>query len=150
MNASLGVSIVDGWGTIRVFSATATSMQVCLPHAEDLSKIRLTIDLQKGEGDIWSATSRELQIGTSYVLRANGPDGTKDDFKPEVNLIDPYARGVSRLSARDYVNVVTSSDFDWQGVEKPNTPLAESVIYEAHARGLTRANEALPDEIRGT
>ena len=150
INAPLGVSIVDGWGTIRVFSATATSMQVCLPEPDDLSKIRLTIDLQKCEGDVWSATSREIQLGTQYVLRADGPGGAKDDFKPEVNLIDPYARGVSRQSARDYVNVVTSSAFDWQGVEKPNTALAESVIYEAHARGLTRANESLPDEMRGT
>jgi glycogen operon protein len=46
--------------------------------------------------------------------------------------------------------VVVEDSFDWQGVSKPNIPLDELIVYEAHARGLTRGNPNLPDELRGT
>ena len=85
-----------------------------------------------------------------YALRADGPEGPRHAFNRDLLLIDPYARGIKRESAREYYCVAVSNEFDWQGVTKPNVPLDRVVIYEAHARGLTRGNTDLPDDIRGT
>jgi glycogen operon protein len=84
------------------------------------------------------------------ALRADGPEGPRHAFNRELLLIDPYARGIKRESAREYYCVAVDDSFDWQGVSKPDVPLDRVVIYEAHARGLTRGNTALPDDIRGT
>ena len=144
---SLGVDEVSN--TFRVYSANATSIDfVLLDPAEpsnELGRIALTRD-----GDIWSVTDPRIAVGAHYAIRADGPDGPRHGFNPDVDLIDPYATGVVREGPRDYHNVVIDRDFDWQGVTKPNIPLGETVIYEAHARGLTRGNKALPDELRGT
>ena len=40
--------------------------------------------------------------------------------------------------------------FDWGGVTKPATPLDKTVIYETHAKGLSKLNPAVPEEFRGT
>ncbi len=150
MQSSLGITFQGDLGTIRVYSETAESIQLLILDADN-PRIELSrIALQRGEHGIWSATSAEIKPGISYALRADGPEGVKNKFNPSLNLIDPYARGVVRESAREYHCVAVNDEFDWQGVTKPNTPLDESIIYEAHARGLTRGNEAIPDDIRGT
>lgn len=150
MQSSLGITFQGDLGTIRVYSETAESIHLLILDADN-PRIELSrIALQRGEHGIWSATSPEIKPGISYALRADGPEGVKNKFNPSLNLIDPYARGVVRESAREYHCVAVNDEFDWQGVTKPNTPLDESIIYEAHARGLTRANEAIPDDIRGT
>ena len=48
--------------------------------------------------------------------------------------------------------VVVDESFDWGGDEhvRPRTPLAESVIYEAHVRGFTMRNPEVPEALRGT
>ncbi len=150
MKSSLGITFQGDLGTSRVYSETAESIHLLILDADN-PRIELSrIALQRGEHGIWSATSAEIKPGLSYALRAEGPEGVKNKFNPSLNLIDPYARGVVRESAREYHCVAVNDEFDWQGVTKPNTPLDESIIYEAHARGLTRANEAIPDDIRGT
>ena len=85
-----------------------------------------------------------------YVLRASGPQGPRHAFQPERNLLDPYAKGLVRENPKDYHCVAVDTAFDWQGVEKPGTGLSESVIYEAHVRGLTRINPDIPESIRGS
>jgi glycogen operon protein len=45
---------------------------------------------------------------------------------------------------------VQDDAFDWAGVDKPNTPLDHTVLYEAHVRGLTKLNPSVPEELRGT
>lgn len=46
--------------------------------------------------------------------------------------------------------VVINPYFDWSGEAHPNTPYADTVIYEAHVKGLTATHPELPEEIRGT
>jgi len=147
--ASLGVTLEDGKGTIRVYSSTAESVEFLILNPEDSSDVLKRITLKR-DGDIWSASSSAIAVGVHYALRASGPDGPRNGFNNTVNLIDPYAIGVKRESAREFHNVIIDRSFDWQGVTKPNTPMNESVIYEAHARGLTRGNLELHDDIRGT
>jgi len=146
----MGVTFASGKGTIRVYSANATSIAFCILDAENPRLVSQTIQLARGDGDIWEATSSKIKPGVKYALRAEGPDGPRHGFNPSLNLIDPYARAVERLSAREYYCVASVDDFDWQGAVKPETPLDRTIIYEAHVRGLTRGNTELPDDIRGT
>ena len=145
----MGVTVVDGVGTIRVYSENATSIQLCVFEPDEVTEVRHIIDLQR-EGAIWTATSHHLRPGIKYALKADGPKAPRNAFNNQLFLIDPYARGVVRQNAREYHCVVVDDAFDWQGVEKPNIPLDELIVYEAHARGLTRGNPNLPDELRGT
>lgn len=146
----LGVVLDENGGTIRVFSATASEIWLCLLDTADPRKVINRVPLQRGENNIWTGWSDLLKPGAKYALSAEGPRGPRDRFNQKLLLIDPYAKGVVRESAREYHCVVVTDDFDWQGVGKPNSPLSETIIYEAHARGLTRANKDLPDELRGT
>ena len=148
--APLGVSFANGKGTIAVYSSNATKIEFCLLDDTDFRQIVTTLPLKKGEYDIWSTTSTKIAPGTKYVLRADGPTGPRHAFNPTQNLIDPYARAVHRENQREYYCVAVEDTFDWQGVTKPNTPLDETIIYEAHLRGLTRANQEIDDDIRGT
>lgn len=47
-------------------------------------------------------------------------------------------------------SVVIDPTFDWGGDRHPNTPLHDSVIYEAHVKGLSMGHPEVPEELRGT
>src|SRR5690606_34776826 len=47
-------------------------------------------------------------------------------------------------------NVVVNPFFDWGTDRPPRTPYHQTVIYEAHVRGLTMRHPAVPEEQRGT
>jgi glycogen operon protein len=147
---SLGINFEGDRGTIRVYSESATTLNLLILETDDPTQVRLTVPLQRGDAGIWQASTTEIKPGIKYALQADGPKGPRDGFNPEIRLIDPYAKAVERESAREYHCVAIKDDFDWQGVEKPKIPLAEAVIYEAHARGLTRGNAKIPDDMRGT
>lgn len=149
-DAKLGVTFANGTGTLRVYSATATDIWLVILDPEDPSSITNEISLHPGENDIWTLVSPEIVPGMHYALRADGPVGPRHGFNKDLTLIDPYARGVKRINARDYYCVAVSDEFDWQGVSKPNVPMDQAIIYEAHARGLTRNNPEIPDDLRGT
>ena len=146
----LGLSLVDGGGVFNVWSATADSMKLLILDSEDSTKVTHEIALEAQDAGIFSGADDRLAAGTNYVLRAAGPNGKRDAFDPTRNLLDPYAKGLVRKSPSDYYCVAVEDDFDWQGVAKPKTSLSESVIYEAHLRGLTRLNPAIPEDIRGS
>ena len=149
-STALGVTLHQEGGTFRIYSANATSVQFVIVDPAVPKNELSVLDCVRVDGDVWEVSNPLITTGVHYTVRVDGPDSLRDGFNPEVDLIDPYARGVVREGPRDYHNVVINREFDWQDVAKPNTPLAETVIYEAHARGLTRGNLALPDELRGT
>ena len=47
-------------------------------------------------------------------------------------------------------SIVINPYFDWDNDRPPRRPYHETVIYEAHVRGLTRLHPAIPAEQRGT
>jgi glycogen operon protein len=46
--------------------------------------------------------------------------------------------------------VVIDPRFDWEGDLRPDTPLAQSVIYETHVKGFTKRHPDVREELRGT
>jgi len=146
----LGLSLLDGGGVFSTWSETATNIELHILDPEDTGISQHVLPLEQSDGGIWSTGDDRLQNGIKYVLRANGPEGPRHAFQPDRNLLDPYAKGVVRESPKDYHCVAVDRGFDWESVAKPGTAISESVIYEAHVRGMTRINPAIPEEIRGS
>ena len=147
---NLGVHLTSRGGELRVWSANATSIELCIFDENDADWVAKRIPLVRGEGDVWSATTRSLQVGTSYALSVDGPEGPTHDFDPDRFLLDPYARGLARTRDGGWRGYVQDTAFDWGGVAKPGIPLDHTVVYEAHVKGLTKLHPDVPEELRGT
>ncbi|WP_411699425.1 glycogen debranching protein GlgX [Conyzicola sp.] len=146
----LGVVQTEDGGELRVWSANATAMELCLYDERDANWLVSAVAMVRGDDDVWSARSPALVPGARYSVRASGPTGPTHSFEPTLDLIDPYARGLARTAKGEWRSYVQDDAFDWEGVGKPAVPLDHVVLYEAHVKGLTKLNPDLPEELRGT
>ena len=146
----LGVRATATGGELRVWSANATAMELCLYDERDANWLVSAVAMVRGDDDVWTGTSAALVPGARYSVRASGPTGPTHRFDPALDLIDPYARGLARTPGGEWRSYVQDDSFDWEGVEKPAIPLDHVVLYEAHVKGLTKLNPDLPEELRGT
>ncbi len=149
-----GAIVHDGGVQFVVFSRSATAMRVLLYHrtgdAEPAEMIDFDPDLNRW-GDIWSMFVPGVGPGQLYHFQADGPHEPHKGhrFDPQARLIDPYAKA---LAGRFLPNdagivrppkcVVVDDEFDWQGDRHLRRPLSESIIYEMHVRGFTRAKSS--------
>ncbi len=148
--SQLGVHVAADGGTIGVYSKNATAIELLLFDDADQQWLTERVPLTRGDGDVWTARSPRLGPGTRYSIRCSGPRGPEHRFDERRPLIDPYSRGLVRSGANEWRSVVVDGSFDWGGVGKPMVPRDHTVIYEAHVKGLTTLNPALPAELRGT
>jgi glycogen operon protein len=146
----LGVRVTPNGGQLRVWSAHATAIELCIFDEKDPTWVAASVQLTKDAADVWSGASPSLVAGARYSLRATGPTGPTHKFDSSLHLIDPYSRGLARTAAGDWRSYVQDDAFDWNGTKKPNTPLDHTVLYEAHAKGISKLNPAVPEELRGT
>jgi len=145
----LGVKLTPDGGRLRVWSESASALELCLFSEKDLNWATETLPLVRDSHGVWEVTTPHLAAGTRYSVRASGPTSPTNAFDPTLHLIDPWARGLARTETgwRSYVQ---NDAFDWAGSTKPNTPLDHTVIYEAHAKGISKLNPSVPEELRGT
>lgn len=131
-------------------------------------------------GDVWHGFAPKLAPGQMYGFRVHGPYRPNDGhrFNPHKLLLDPYAKAIARplrvwnaalrgfqegksphleasIDTQDSapyapVGVVIDPGFAWQGDKRPNVPWEETVIYEAHVKGMTALHPLIPRELRGT
>ncbi|AWB50306.1 glycogen debranching enzyme GlgX [Gemmobacter aquarius] len=168
----------DGEGVnFAVFSAHAERVELCL-FSSDGRKELARIALPERDGDIWHCHIGGLMPGTLYGYRVHGPYAPEQGhrFNPHKLLIDPYARGLEgRLKWSDALmgfkvgsprgdlsydtrdsafavpkSVVVDPSFNWAGDAPPMVPAAETVIYEAHVRGMTMLNAGVEKGLRGS
>ncbi|HLR86158.1 MAG TPA: alpha-amylase family glycosyl hydrolase, partial [Nocardioidaceae bacterium] len=92
---------------------------------------------------VWHGKFRRLRHGHEYVFEVADADGTVS------RALDPYARAVTG-TPDDLRAVVVDDIFDWQGDAAPRVPWSETVLYEAHVRGLTMRHPDVPVRLRGT
>ena len=145
----LGVRLTDHDGEIRVWSESATSIELLIYDDTDPTWVQRRLPMHRGDHGVWSARSRHLTAGRGYALRAEGPTEPPHAFNPAIELLDPYARGISRRPD-GWRSRVVDDRFDWGDARKPRVPLDRRVVYEAHVRGFSRRNPAVPDELRGS
>ena len=146
----LGVRVTSHGGELRVWSAAADSMELVIFDDTDPNWVSKTVPMKRGADNVWVGRSRSLRVGTRYSIRASGPSSPTSAFNPSRLLIDPYARGLVRVGAGQYRSAVVDTTFDWGDVPKPAVPLDRTVIYEAHAKGLSKLNPHVPEPLRGS
>ncbi|WP_110877087.1 glycogen debranching protein GlgX [Franconibacter helveticus] len=159
----------DGSGiNFTLFSAHAEKVELCVFDDEDNEQ---RYDLPARSGDIWHGYLPKGRPGLRYGFRVHGPWSPAQGhrFNPAKLLLDPCAHAVagpvvdSPLLHGGYHKpdrhdsaavmpkaVVVRDSYDWEDDAPPQTPWGETVIYEAHVRGLTLLHPAIPQEICGT
>lgn len=164
----LGASF-DGQGVnFALFSADAERVELCV---FDERQQEQRIEMTARSGDIWHGYLPDAQPGLRYGFRVDGPFEPSQGlrFNPHKLLLDPCARqldgwvvddeclqgGIDERDERDSADimakcVVTAEDYDWQDDQHPQTPWNQTVIYEAHVRGLTQLHPDIPEDIRGS
>ncbi|MBW0114892.1 glycogen debranching protein GlgX [Pseudonocardia abyssalis] len=163
----------DGAGTnFALFSEVAERVELCLfDDAGEEKKVPLT----EVDGFVWHGYLPTVEPGQRYGFRVHGPHDPARGLRcnPNKLLIDPYAKALdgpvdwdesvfgypfadptarSDSDSAPFVpkSVVVNPFFDWGSDRPPKIPYNESVIYEAHVRGLTIAHPDIPEPLRGT
>ncbi|MFD6138217.1 glycogen debranching protein GlgX [Promicromonospora sp. NPDC060271] len=90
-----------------------------------------------------------------YAKAVDGDlDGDPSLFSYAFDDVDQATTGTTPESSdslgHTMVSVVVNPFFDWGHDRPPATPYHETVIYEAHVKGLTMRHPDVPDELRGT
>ncbi|WP_367164201.1 glycogen debranching protein GlgX [Kosakonia cowanii] len=164
----LGAEVQSGGVNFSLFSAHAERVELCLFDAEGNEQ---RVDLPVRTGDIWHGFLPGAKAGQRYGYRVHGPwqPAQGHRFNPAKLLLDPCARrvegeavdsplfhaGFDQPDPHDSAplglrSVVVNDTFDWEADKAPRTPWGNSVIYEAHVKGLTWLHPDIPREIRGT
>lgn len=166
-------STYDGAGTnFALFSDVAEKVELCLISAEGEET---RIALEEVDAHIWHCYIPSIMPGQRYAYRVHGPfdpaNGKRCD--PNKLLVDPYAKAFdgefdghpslfnydihdhSKRNTEDSLghtmtSVVINPFFDWGADRAPRTPYNETVIYEAHVKGMTMTHPDIPEELRGT
>ncbi|HEY5223298.1 MAG TPA: glycogen debranching protein GlgX [Microbacteriaceae bacterium] len=148
--SALGATLTADGCSVSVWSHSADAIELCVFATGDPTWVTETIPMTRGAGDVWTAHSDTLRTGMRHALRASGPDTAQNAFDHEKFLLDPYARGLARAGSGGWRSVPVDESFDWGNSAKPNTPLDDTVIYEAHVKGISKLNPAVPTELRGS
>src|SRR5690606_7486466 len=80
---------------------------------------------------------------------ATAVDGQIDNH-PSLHERDPHGPDPGDSAGHTMLGVVTDPAFDWGDDTRPGRRYADTVIYEAHVKGLTRTHPEVPPELRGT
>ena len=78
---SLGVRVGPHGGELRVFSANATAMELCLFDAKDPNWLVKTVRMSKDPNGVWVGRSRSLTTGSRYAIRVSGPAAPAERMK---------------------------------------------------------------------
>jgi len=133
------------------------------------------IELTEVDGFVWHCYLPGIGPGQRYGYRVHGPYDPRRGQRcnPAKLLLDPYGKAVEgslrwnealfsyRFADPGAVNradsaafmprsVVINPYFDWADDRAPRTPYHETLIYEAHVRGLTLRNPDVPENLRGS
>ena len=143
-----------------LFSAAASGVELCLFDGDKETRFPMV-----RTNNVWHLAVAGVEVGTEYGFRING-----EYANPNKLMLDPYAKAVNGkpdLSSeesrswflmndhRDNAHiapraVIISEDFDWENDSAPNTPWAETIVYELHVKGFSQLNDKIPAELRGT
>ena len=173
----LGATWDGGGVNFALFSANATKVELCLFDPKGKRETD-RIELPEYTHEVWHGYLPEVRPGQLYGYRVHGPYDPANGhrFNPNKLLIDPYARGLvgdirwhdahfgyrvgsHRADAtpdrRDSAFVmpkcvVVDAAVTWGDDRRPRRPWLDTIIYEAHVKGMTAARQDIPEQLRGT
>ena len=143
-----------------LFSAAASGVELCLFDGDKETRFPMV-----RTNNVWHLAVAGVEVGTEYGFRIHG-----EHANPNKLMLDPYAKAVNSKpdltteesrswflmnDHRDNAHiapraVIISEDFDWENETAPNTPWAETIVYELHVKGFCQLNDKIPAELRGT
>jgi glycogen operon protein len=169
----------DGRGTnFALFSAHGEKVELCLFDSQGRREID-RVTLPERTEDIWHGYLADVTPGQLYGYRVHGAYEPEKGHRFNANklLIDPYARRLSgrlvwsdahfgyrpgsprqdlsfdrRDNARGMPKAVVVDEASSGSPRgpRPIIPWEETIIYEAHVKGLTRMREDVPPGLRGS
>lgn len=168
----------DGLGVnFALFSAHATRVELCLFDPQGKQEVE-RIELPEYSDEIWHGYLPDAHPGQIYGYRVHGPyePDAGQRFNPNKLLIDPYARqlvGSLKWSEALFGYTIGSADadlsfdkrdsaacvpkckvidpaFTWGERQPVRIPWDQTILYEAHLRGLSMRHPAVPERLRGT
>lgn len=171
----LGASY-DGAGVnFALYSQVAQKVELCLFDEHDAET---RIEMTEQNSYVWHDYIPGLQPGQRYGYRVYGPYDPVHGLRcnPNKLLLDPYAKAIEGnidgdeslfsywfkspddtsamndldSAAHTMKSAVINPYFDWGNDQHPYISYHDSVIYEAHMRGMTNLNMDVPPDIRGT
>jgi glycogen operon protein len=173
--APLGATLRDGGTNFALASGIAEAVELCL---FDDAGAETRIELPEYDYGVWHGFVPEVGPGQAYGYRVHGPwdPASGRRCNPAKLLLDPYARAVhgevtngpevldydpaspsgtdsaSALDSAGHVprGYVTDPAFDWGGDTPPLRSMADTIIYEAHVKGLTMRHPDVPEQLRGS
>ena len=169
----------DGKGTnFALFSEGAEYVDLCLFEKSEDAKETKTIRLRERTNGVWHIYLPDVGVGQLYGYRVHGPYEPEKGLRFNYNklLLDPYAKAIGReitwddslfgytigaegddltFDERDSapvapLGIIVDNAFDWEDDQPLRTAWHNTVIYEAHVKGLTMTHPDVPEEIRGT
>ena len=167
----------DGRGTnFALFSSNAEKVELCLFDRQGRRELQ-RIALPERTDDIWHGYLPDIIPGQAYGYRVYGPYDPERGhrFNHHKLLLDPYAKRLTgqfiwsdahfayrtrssredlsfdrRDNSRGVTKAVVVDDaFTWGGDHSPAIPWHETIIYEAHVKGLTNLRKDIPPAWRG-
>ena len=163
----------DGGGTnFAIFSEVAETIELCLVDEQGGES---RVALPERNGLVWHGYLPRVGPGQRYGYRVHGPYDPAAGLRcnPAKLLLDPYAKAIDghinwdealfsyRFGDPDSYNdtdsapyamtsVVINPYFDWAGDRPLRVPYNETVIYEAHVKGMTMRHPDIPKDVRGS
>ncbi len=165
----LGVHLLGHEASVSVWAPHASAVDLCLLDAKGAETL---VPLSPSTTGIWHAVVPGVRAGQRYGFRARGPwDPSQGHvYNHSRLLLDPYARGIEGTIAPESApgaeavlsrqNDADSAPFVPRGVvlgpssvrvaPGPRVAWEDTVVYEAHVKGLTIGRPGVPEALRGT
>ncbi|HZC60242.1 MAG TPA: alpha-amylase family glycosyl hydrolase [Streptosporangiaceae bacterium] len=168
----LGATAGRGGTNFAVASGVADRVDLCLfdeTGAED------RVSLRDFDAGVWHGFVPGIEVGQRYGYRIAGPYDPARGLRcnPAKLLLDPYAKALAGTvtpgpeiegyaapdsdapSAADSAakmprSLVTSEEFAWTDDDRPARRYEDTIIYEAHVKGLTMRHPDVPPPLRGS
>jgi len=168
----------DGSGVnFALYSENAERVELCLFDPKGRREVE-RVDVPYRTDFVWHCYLPDARPGLLYGYRVHGPYAPEQGhrFNPHKLLLDPYARMIEgplrwadahfgyrigsrredlSFDTRDNASGalksrVVDTAFSWGDDSPPRIPLKDTVVYEAHVKGLTKLHPDVPPQLRGT
>ncbi len=163
----------DGSGTnFSVFAEGAHGVELCL---FDDAGNETKLELPEVTAHCFHGYVPGVAPGQRYGFRAHGPWDPQNGlrFNPQKLMLDPYAKAIEgdvqfvrdvfdhragNIDEMDIADsqasvprsIVISPFFDWGDDRPPRRPRRDTVLYEAHVKGMSQRHPSVPEHLRGT